>query len=59
MICAEQNTQDTLSSTVLHPMGNIMATTSGQKDYREHADNMNQALSAAKDDSSLDIWLLP
>ncbi|KAL4921415.1 WD40-repeat-containing domain protein [Aspergillus aurantiobrunneus] len=40
---------NSLSSTVLHPMGNIMATTSGQKRFGDHPGI----------DSSLDIWLLP
>ncbi|KAL4990146.1 WD40-repeat-containing domain protein [Aspergillus falconensis] len=50
---------DPLSSTVMHPMGNIMATTCGQKHSKDHFDNMGGLPSTPQVDSSLDVWLLP
>ncbi|KAL4943742.1 hypothetical protein BDV06DRAFT_220906 [Aspergillus oleicola] len=48
---------ESLSSTVMHPMGNIIATTSGQKHLKDQFDIAWQA--NGKIDSSLDIWFLP
>ncbi|RDW79014.1 uncharacterized protein DSM5745_05866 [Aspergillus mulundensis] len=50
---------DSVSSTVMHPMGNIMATTSGQKRPREHLDDMGELPLIPSTESSLDVWLLP
>ncbi|KAL4780964.1 WD40-repeat-containing domain protein [Aspergillus varians] len=50
---------DSLSSTVLHQMGTVIATTSGQKPYRDHFNDMNQVPSTPRTESSLDIWFLP
>ncbi|KAL4819643.1 WD40-repeat-containing domain protein [Aspergillus spinulosporus] len=49
---------DSLSSTVMHPMGNILATTSGQKHFKDYTD-MDGLPSTPHADSSLDVWLLP
>ncbi|KAL4773100.1 WD40-repeat-containing domain protein [Aspergillus nidulans var. acristatus] len=46
---------DSLSSTVMHPMGNILATTSGQKHFKDYPDMGG----TPQGDSSLDVWLLP
>ncbi|KAL4803874.1 WD40-repeat-containing domain protein [Aspergillus unguis] len=48
---------DSLSSTVVHPMGNVMATTSGQKPLRGCFDDNGDA--TPKGESSLDVWYLP
>ncbi|KAL4952666.1 WD40-repeat-containing domain protein [Aspergillus filifer] len=48
---------ESLSSTVMHPMGNVIATTSGQKHYKDQSDMSTQP--NRKTDSSLDIWFLP
>ncbi|KAL4902972.1 hypothetical protein BDW74DRAFT_169229 [Aspergillus multicolor] len=50
---------DSLSSTVMHPMGNVMATTSGQKSPKEYFDGIRGLSSTSNTESSLDVWLLP
>ena len=42
----------------MHPMGNILATTSGQKHFKDYTD-MGGLPSTPQADSSLDVWLLP
>ncbi|KAL5341167.1 WD40-repeat-containing domain protein [Aspergillus crustosus] len=50
---------DTVSSTILHPMGNIMATTSGQKYCEDQINDVFEVSSTTQTGSSLNIWLLP
>ncbi|KAL4868654.1 hypothetical protein BDV12DRAFT_197004 [Aspergillus spectabilis] len=50
---------DTISSTILHPMANIIATTSGQRYCKGQFDNASRASSTTGTNSSLNVWLLP
>ncbi|PYH96623.1 WD40 repeat-like protein [Aspergillus ellipticus CBS 707.79] len=47
-----------VSSTVLHPSGNITATTSGQKDH-ESDDDKGERSSTASSENSLKVWYMP
>lgn len=48
------NTEDSVASTVFHPMGTVAATCSGQRHY----DDESRA-TPMKADNSLKIWSLP
>ncbi|KAL4923940.1 uncharacterized protein BDV17DRAFT_225330 [Aspergillus undulatus] len=50
---------DSLSSTVMHPMGEVVATTSGQKHFRDSSEGLCQEQSNTKIASSLNIYFLP
>ncbi|BCS04261.1 uncharacterized protein AKAW2_80062S [Aspergillus luchuensis] len=49
---------DTVSSTVLHPMGNIVATTSGQRHFEKDIDNTSPP-PVPNIDNSLKVWYMP
>ncbi|KAL4882632.1 WD40-repeat-containing domain protein [Aspergillus karnatakaensis] len=51
--------EDTVSSTVLHPMSNIIATTSGQRYSEVRRNSVHEVLSSTSPSSSMKIWLLP
>lgn len=46
---------DSVSSTVLHPMGNVVATCSGQRHYLDDEDSS----SAGQIDNSVKVWSMP
>ncbi|PWY68425.1 WD40 repeat-like protein [Aspergillus heteromorphus CBS 117.55] len=48
-----------VSSTVLHPLGTIAATTSGQKSYENDDNNSGDPTPAPDGDNSLKIWHMP
>ncbi|KAJ5770133.1 uncharacterized protein N7511_002184 [Penicillium nucicola] len=57
---------DTVSSTILHPMGSVVATCSGQRHYDQDdssddssADEDGSVMSARKVDNSLKVWSMP
>ncbi|KAL2847688.1 WD40-repeat-containing domain protein [Aspergillus pseudodeflectus] len=50
---------DSVSSTVMHPSGDIAATTSGQKRLEDHAIDGSDESNRNEPNPLLDVWLLP
>ena len=46
---------DSVSSTVLHPMGNVVATCAGQRHYSDD----DGSSSTEKLDNSVKVWSMP
>ncbi|KAL2819796.1 WD40-repeat-containing domain protein [Aspergillus granulosus] len=50
---------DSVSSTVMHPMDDIAATTSGQRRFEDIVIDGSGRSARTKSNTSLDVWLLP
>ncbi|EYE96378.1 uncharacterized protein EURHEDRAFT_401465 [Aspergillus ruber CBS 135680] len=51
---------DSVTSTVLHPMGTVAATCSGQRHYPDDAsDDKNSSSSTVEIDNTLKVWSMP
>ncbi|KAL2830574.1 WD40-repeat-containing domain protein [Aspergillus cavernicola] len=50
---------DPVNSTVMHPVGNIAATTSGQKRLKHHSSDVPEPSPITRIDSSLKVWCFP
>lgn len=49
-----------MTSTVLHPMGTVAATCSGQRHYPDDAsDDKNSSSSTVEIDNTLKVWSMP
>lgn len=49
-----------MTSTVLHPMGTVAATCSGQRHYPvDVSDDKNDSISTMEVDNSLRVWSMP
>lgn len=53
------NTEDSVASTVFHPMGTVAATCSGQRHYDDESGDGESRATPMKADNSLKIWSLP
>lgn len=60
-LVAKLENKDSVASTVLHPMGTVAATCSGQRHYPDDgtSDDEGHPASVAKADNTLKVWSMP